>query len=103
LSNISQIHQVKGDYDTALRYLEQSLAIRQQIGDINGMAVTLTNMGAMLFEQDRYEEATPLLLQAQAIFQKLGSPNVQIAASYLQAIIERIGEARFKEMVARLS
>ena len=33
LNNLSQISDARGDYDTALRYLEQSLAIRREIGD----------------------------------------------------------------------
>jgi hypothetical protein len=39
LNNISQIYQARGD-STALKYLEQSLRIRQKIGDKAGEAVT---------------------------------------------------------------
>jgi tetratricopeptide (TPR) repeat protein len=101
LNNISQIYDAKGDYDTALRYLEQSLAIQQQIGDISGLATTLNNMGAMLFDQERYEEAIPLLMHAYQILQKIGSPNADGTAGYLGAIIERIGEAKFQEIISR--
>ena len=99
LNNLSQIAQVKGDYDTALKHSEQDLKICQEIGDINGMAITLVNIGAMLFKQDKFEEAVPLLLQAYHIFEKIGSPNVQAAAGYLNAIVEKIGEERFEEIV----
>jgi tetratricopeptide (TPR) repeat protein len=40
LNNISQIYKARGDYATALKYLEQSLAIRKEIGDRAGEAVT---------------------------------------------------------------
>jgi hypothetical protein len=53
-----------------LHTLEQSLAMRQQTGEIDGKAATLTHVGAMLFHQERYEDAMPLLAQAYAIFQK---------------------------------
>ena len=92
----------KATYDTALRYLEQSLAIRQQIGDIAGVATNLNNMGAMLFEQERYEEAIPLLMHAYQIRQKIGSPNAEGTARYLGAIIERIGEAKFQVIVSKM-
>ncbi|MEZ4941625.1 MAG: tetratricopeptide repeat protein [Saprospiraceae bacterium] len=100
LNNISHIYSAKGDHDTALRYLGQSLKIRQQIGDIPGRAATLYNMGTILFKQNRPEEAVPLLWQAYQIFQKIGSPNVRAPVGYLETIIEQIGEARFKEIVA---
>lgn len=103
LNNLATTAHAKGDYDTALGYLEQSLAIMQQIGDIAGMATNLNNMGAMLFEQERYEEAVPLLMQAYGIFQKIGSPNVKAAESYLVSIIERIGEAKFQEILSKMS
>ncbi len=102
LNNISQIYDAKGDYDTALRYLEQSLAIRQQIGDIAGMATNLNNMGAMLFEQERYEEAIPLLMQAYQIYQRIGSPTIKKTEGYLGDIIERIGEAKFQEIISKM-
>jgi len=102
LNNISQIHKVRGDYDTALGYLEQSLAIRQQIGDINGVAENQLNIGAMLFEQNRYDEAIPLLRSAYQIFQKIGSPAIKNAEGYLNAILQRIGEDRFKAILSTL-
>jgi len=101
-NNISLIYKVRGDYDNAIRYLEQSLAIRQQIGDLNGIAENSHNMGALYFDQGRYQEAIPLLMQAYRIFQKIGSPNVQAAGSYLGSIIERIGEAKFQEIISKI-
>jgi len=45
LNNISGIYHAKGDYDTAFKYLIQSLSIRQEIGDVAGFWVTMFNMG----------------------------------------------------------
>jgi tetratricopeptide (TPR) repeat protein len=101
LNNISQIYSAKGDYDTTLVYLEQSLAISQQIGNIKGMAETLHNMGCIAFKMDDFERAVPYFVQAYQIFQKIGSPTVKKTEGYLGAIIERIGEARFREIVGR--
>jgi len=103
LNNISQIHDAKGDYNTALQYLQQSLKIQQEIGDTNGMASTVTNMGVMFFEQEKFEEAIPFLFQAYQIFTKIGSPKKQTPESYLGAIIEKIGEPRFQEIIKNLN
>ncbi len=102
LNNISQIYQARGDYDRALVYLEQSLAIQQQIGDIAGMATTLHNMGTIAFEGEDLEGATLYFIQAYQIFQQIGSPNVQVTGQYLQAIIERIGETKFQEILSKM-
>ncbi|MFM9952022.1 MAG: tetratricopeptide repeat protein [Saprospiraceae bacterium] len=103
LNNISQIYSTKGDYETALRYLEQSLAILQQIGDIAGLATTLHNKGAIYWNQkNEAESAIQAFMTSYQIFQKIGSPNVQLPESYLNAILEHIGEARFLEIVAQL-
>ena len=51
MNNISQIHKAKGDYDTALRYLQQSLKISQEIGDRQGMSPTLHNMALIYLQQ----------------------------------------------------
>jgi tetratricopeptide (TPR) repeat protein len=102
LNNISQIYDAKGDYDTALRYLQQSLTIQQQIGNINGMAATLTNMGAILFEREKIEASIPLFRQAYSIFRQIGSPNMKAPEGYLEAIIQKIGEQRFQEIISKI-
>ncbi len=103
LNNISQIYSAKGDYEMALGYLEKSLAIQQQIGDVAGLAATLNNMGAIYWNQkNEVESAIGAFVKAYQIFTQIGSPNARAPESYLNAIIESIGEARFQEIVARL-
>ena len=85
-----------------MAYSFRDLQICQEIGDINGMATTMANIGAMLFEQESYEEAIPILMQAYAILEKIGSPNVKYPLLYLGEIIRRIGEAKFEEIVSRM-
>ena len=85
-----------------MAYSFRDLQICQEIGDINGMATTMANIGAMLFEQESYEEAIPILMQAYAILEKIGSPNVKYPLQYLGEIIERIGKAKFEEIVSRM-
>ncbi len=52
LHNISQIYDARGDYKTALKYyLEQSLKIKQNIGDKSSLLPTMHNMGQAYLKQ----------------------------------------------------
>lgn len=44
LNNISQIYKAKGDYDTALSYLQRSLTICETIENKTGEAAALNNI-----------------------------------------------------------
>jgi tetratricopeptide (TPR) repeat protein len=104
LNNLSHIYSAKGEYDRALGYLEQSLIIRQQIGDIAGLATTLHNMGIIYFEQKGdIENAISFFMQSYQILNKIGSPNSQYPANYLDAIIEQIGEEKYQEILSKLN
>ena len=103
LNNLATTAHAKGDYDEALVFLQKSLKIRQEIGDINGAAVTSTNIGAQLFEQDKIEESIPYLMKAYQIFDKIGSPNKKAPAGYLNAIIGKIGEAKFQAILENMN
>ncbi|WP_373548206.1 tetratricopeptide repeat protein [Haliscomenobacter sp.] len=103
LNNLASTASAKSDYNSALLYLEQSLAIQQQIGDIAGLAATLNNMGAIFLNQKNdVENATIVFWQSYNICQRLGSPNIQYPATYLQGIIKRIGEAKFQEIISKM-
>jgi hypothetical protein len=45
------------------------------------------------------EEAIRAFMGSYQILHQLGSPNVRYPAAYLQAIIERIGEAKFHQIL----
>ena len=61
-----------GDYATALRYLEQSLKIRQAIGDRSGEGTTLNNMSQTVYARGDYETALRYLEQSLKISQAIG-------------------------------
>jgi tetratricopeptide (TPR) repeat protein len=56
----------------ALRHFEQGLAIRQEVGDRKGEAVTLINISQIYDAWGRYEEALKLLEQSLAIYRDVG-------------------------------
>lgn len=103
LHNIGSIFHEKGNIKDAFLYLFASLDISDKIGNIDTKAKALLTIGEILFEQEQFEDAVPLLVQAYSIFQKIGSQNVQVIESYLVAIIERIGEAKFQEILSQLN
>jgi len=49
---MSVIYDARGDYDTALSFLKQSLGIIREIGDKSGMIATLHNMGHIAMNKD---------------------------------------------------
>jgi hypothetical protein len=53
----------------------------------------------MQFEQEHWEAAVPYIAQAYTIFNKIGSPNAKTSAGYLNAIIEKLGEARVQQIL----
>ncbi len=63
------------DYDTALEYLKQSLAIQQEIGDKSGEGTTLNNMATTAHARGDYDTALEYLKQSLAIRQEIGDKS----------------------------
>ncbi|WP_018275259.1 CHAT domain-containing protein [Teredinibacter turnerae] len=61
-----------GDYETALSYLKQSLAILQEIGDRSGEGTTLNNISQIYDAKGDYEAALSYLKQSLTIRQEIG-------------------------------
>ncbi|MEW6668705.1 MAG: tetratricopeptide repeat protein, partial [Thermodesulfobacteriota bacterium] len=72
LNNISQIYDARGDYDTALKYLEQSLKIRREIGDKAGEGATLNNISQIYKARGDYDTALKYLEQSLKIRREIG-------------------------------
>ena len=51
LHGLGMAYDARGDYERALTYLEESLKISQEIGDIAGLCATLFNMGHIYYYQ----------------------------------------------------
>ncbi len=83
LNNISQIYDARGDYDTALHYLEQSLEISREIGHLSGLCVTLFNMGHLNYQAEKVEEALSNWVEAYTIAHKLQEAQVLDAPAEL--------------------
>jgi tetratricopeptide (TPR) repeat protein len=100
--NMGMIYQSRGDYDRALELYGKSLKIAEKLGDINGIALTQGQIGKLLMDQCKYEEAVPKILLAYQIFEKLASPNINIVGDWLPQIREKIGEKKLQQIIERL-
>ncbi|MBK8703541.1 MAG: tetratricopeptide repeat protein [Saprospiraceae bacterium] len=69
---MSVIAYAQGDYATALRYLEQSLKIQQEIGDRQGEGTTLNNISQIHKVKGDYATALRYLEQSLKIQQEIG-------------------------------
>uniref|UniRef100_UPI0037040136 tetratricopeptide repeat protein n=1 Tax=Halomicronema hongdechloris TaxID=1209493 RepID=UPI0037040136 len=61
-----------GQYEQALDYYQEALAIRQEIGDRSGEGTTRNNIGAVYDNLGQYESALDYYQEALAIRQEIG-------------------------------
>ena len=62
----------QGEYDKALRYLEESKTIQEAIGDRAGLGVTLNNISQIYDAQGDYETALEYLQESKTIQEAIG-------------------------------
>ena len=91
LNNISQIYYARGDYETALGYLEQSLAIMQEIGDKSGEAVTLFNIGHIYWVNNQQNKAKTTWLTAYELAKSNNLAQVLDALTSLESQLKLEG------------
>jgi predicted ATPase/DNA-binding SARP family transcriptional activator/class 3 adenylate cyclase/uncharacterized protein HemY len=73
LNGIGLLAWPQNDYTTARQYYEESLAIREEIGDRNGVAGSLNNLGTLAAEQGDFETAHSLFERSLAVNRELGN------------------------------
>ena len=72
LNNIGQIYDARGDYESALDFLNRSLIICQDIGDVAGEGATLNNISQIYHARGDYESALDFLNRSLKISQDIG-------------------------------
>ncbi len=72
LNILGEITRVEGDYAAARRFYEESLRIRQELGDQRGLAVCLINLGFVAHHDNNYQQAARLFSESLDLFQKHG-------------------------------
>lgn len=71
LHNLGSIFYSKGDYAKAISYFTQSLKIKEELNDIQGIAATVNNIGNIYLDQTNYEKAKKYYLRSLEISKKL--------------------------------
>ena len=66
-----------GDFEASRRFLESSLAIREEMGDKRGIATAETNLSLVVVEQGDYAEATTLATRAFEISREINDKRLQ--------------------------
>lgn len=77
-----------GDYDTALQYLKQSLAIRQEIGDTAGLCATLFNIGHIHWQNKEQPQALSAWVSVYRLAKPMGLAQ---ALDALEALAGQLG------------
>ena len=97
-----------GDYERARPYLEESLAVCREIGDLKGEARALGGLGVVAMYQSRFEDAWRIGEASLAAYERLGQRRGVAMALHNLATIEWClargdhGRARFESALAML-
>lgn len=76
LQGMAAVHNGFGDNISALDFLEQSLAIRRELDDTEGLAVTLNNLADTYLSMGRFlDKARELLVEAAELWPGLDRPD----------------------------
>jgi hypothetical protein len=68
-------------YDKAIELLEQSLAVKKELGDKRGQAITCRALGRCLSRHGQHDRAVACLKHAWAVYQELGDEGNQLRAA----------------------
>jgi tetratricopeptide (TPR) repeat protein len=85
-SQLGIIHRLLGERAESKAKHEESLAIRLKISDHPGIALDLHELGRLAEDEGNNQEAAQLFGEALAIFEKLKSPNAEIARESLERV-----------------
>ena len=94
----------QGDYEQARAWHEESLSLRQELGDQRGIASSLENLGMVAWRESDYEQARALHEQSLALRRELGDAQGTASSLYnLGVAMHMHGEYVHAELVYRES
>ena len=67
------------------------------------MAVSMAQMGQLLFQQDQFENALKLLFKSYQIFKKLESPYVKFNEKDIARIRKKMSKDQFENILKELN
>jgi len=93
LTGLGEISRSWGQYQQALSYYQQALAIRQDIGDRNGRAISLNNIGYVLETLEQPELAIVFLKQSVNQYEEIRGDIGGLATADQQAFADSIASS----------
>jgi len=94
----------EGEHRTSLALYQEALALRRELGDTLGMAVSLTNVGNAHVELGEYEQAEPAYAAALDLYRAVGDQSGVATAFNNQAVATReLGQYERAEALAKES
>jgi tetratricopeptide (TPR) repeat protein len=92
-NNLASVLVEQGEYARAVQLLEESMAIKQELGDKRGIARSLIHLGRVAYLQGQYKRATSLLEQSLKQFEEIEDEGgVAWALRFLANVSEEMGE-----------
>ena len=86
LNNLAGIYANQGEIDQAIALFQQSLELKEKIGDVQGKAITLWWLGHIANGQGNPEQALIYLQESFDILQRLRSPSAVVVAEIIAQI-----------------
>ncbi|HEY1013275.1 MAG TPA: tetratricopeptide repeat protein, partial [Herpetosiphonaceae bacterium] len=84
---------LQSDYDQAVFYFNQSLAVRRALDDAAGVANTVQNLGVVSFHRTDYAQAEAFLTEALALYRELGNKlGIAAARTNLGMVVQDLGD-----------
>src|SRR5262249_13167183 len=69
---IGHIYNLQRQPEHALDYYQRSLALNEQVGNPDAIALSLNNIGVLYQRQEQWQDAIPLFLRAASLSERLG-------------------------------
>ncbi|HEY9180501.1 MAG TPA: diguanylate cyclase [Candidatus Baltobacteraceae bacterium] len=101
LANLGEIAGQLGDYETALTYAQESLAVFERLNNAAAQAWQLTSIAHYRTERQEWERAAAALRNAQAILQE--HPHREYAALLLEVGLYLAADLHRDELAARIA
>ena len=70
--NLGNVHRLKGEWDRAIEFYQQSLEVKERVDDIHGMAQTYNNLGLVYADKGEWDRAIEFYQQSLETMERVG-------------------------------
>jgi tetratricopeptide (TPR) repeat protein len=98
---LGMLAQDQGNYEVARRQYQRSFKIFEELGHRVGMASSYGQLGLLLTEIGKVEEAVGYTLASLVFYLQVGAPEANVNLYWLARQQEQLGETQFRTVVHR--